>query len=187
VARLKELNIPVLARLARDGCAILTAVPSCTLMYKQELPLMFPEDADVKAVAEAMFDPFEYFVLRNRDGLLRTDFTKSLGKVSYHIACHLRVQKIGHKTREILQMVPGTTVNAVERCSGHDGTWGVKSEYYENSMKIGGPVFDQMASGDPDYISSDCAIAGRHIQQGMGGHRAAREHPLTLLRIAYGL
>ena len=187
VARLKELNIPVLARLARDGCAILTAVPSCTLMYKQELPLMFPEDADVKAVAEAMFDPFEYFVLRNRDGLLRTDFTKFLGKVSYHIACHLRVQKIGHKTREMLQMVPGTTVNAVERCSGHDGTWGVKSEYYENSMKIGGPVFEQMASGDPDYISSDCAIAGRHIQQGMDGHRAAREHPLTLLRIAYGL
>ena len=187
VARLKELNIPALARLARDGRAILTAVPSCTLMYKQELPLMFPEDADVKTVAEAMFDPFEYFVFRNRDGLLRTDFTKSLGKVSYHIPCHLRVQKIGHKTREMLQLVPGTTVNAVERCSGHDGTWGVKKEYYQNSMKIGRPVFEQMASGDPDYISSDCAIAGRHIQQGMGGIRAAREHPLTLLRIAYGL
>ena len=187
VARLKEFNIPVLASFARDGCAILTAVPSCTLMYKQELPLMFPEDADVKAVAEAMFDPFEYFVLRNRDGLLRTDFTSPLGKVSYHIACHLRVQKIGQKTREVLQMVPGTTVNTVERCSGHDGTWGVKSEYFQNSMKIGGPVFQQMAAGDPDYISSDCAIAGRHIEQGMGDHRAAREHPLTLLRIAYGL
>jgi len=187
VARLKEINTPVLARLARGGYAILTAVPSCTLMYKQELPLMFPEDADVKAVADAMFDPFEYFVLRNRDGLLRTDFAKPLGKVSYHIPCHLRVQKIGQKTREVLQMVPGTTVNTVERCSGHDGTWGVKSEYYQNSMKIGGPVFQQMASGDPDYISSDCAIAGRHIQQGMGVNRAAREHPLTLLRIAYGL
>lgn len=187
VARLKEINIPVLARLARDGRAILTAVPSCTLMYKQELPLMFPEDADVKAVAEAMVDPFEYFVLRNRDGLLKTDFTKPLGKVSYHIPCHLRVQKMGQKTRELLQMIPGTTVNTVERCSGHDGTWGVKSEYYQNSMKIGGPVFEQMASCDPDYISSDCAIAGRHIQQGMGEHRAAREHPLALLRIAYGL
>jgi Fe-S oxidoreductase len=187
VARLKEINIPPLARLAHDGYAILTAVPSCTLMYKQELPLMFPEDADVKAVAEAMVDPFEYFVLRNRDGLLKTDFTKPLGKVSYHIPCHLRVQKMGQKTRELLQMIPGTTVNTVERCSGHDGTWGVKSEYYQNSMKIGGPVFEQMASGDPDYISSDCAIAGRHIQQGMGEHRAQREHPLTLVRIAYGL
>jgi len=187
VAKLKEINIPVLAQLALYGYAILTAVPSCTLMYKQELPLMFPEDADVKLVAGAMFDPFEYFVLRNRDGLLRTDFKKPLGKVSYHIPCHLRVQKMGQKTREMLQMVPGTTVNTVERCSGHDGTWGVKSEYFANSMKIGGPVFQQMASGDPDFISSDCAIAARHIQQGMGDTPAAREHPLALLRIAYGL
>ena len=187
VARLKEVNIPVLARLAADGYAILTAVPSCTLMYKQELPLMFPEDADAKAVAAAMFDPFEYFALRMRDGLLKTEFKKPLGKVSYHIPCHLRVQKIGQRTREMLQMVPGTTVNTVERCSGHDGTWGVKSEYFENSMKIGGPVFQQMGSGEPDYISSDCAIAGRHIQQGMGAHGPVREHPLTLLRIAYGL
>ena len=187
VARLKEVNIPVLAKLAADGYAILTAVPSCTLMYKQELPLMFPEDAEGKAVAAAMFDPFEYFALRMRDGLLKTEFKKPLGKVSYHIPCHLRVQKIGQRTREMLQMVPGTTVNTVERCSGHDGTWGVKSEYFENSMKIGKPVFQQMSSGEPDYISSDCAIAGRHIQQGMGAHGSVREHPLTLLRIAYGL
>ena len=187
VARLKEFNIPVLARLAREGYAILTAVPSCTLMYKQELPLMFPEDADVKAVGQAMFDPFEYLALRHRDGLLQTDFAKPLGKVSYHIPCHLRVQKMGQKTREMLQMIPGTTVNTVERCSGHDGTWGVKSEYYDFSMKIGGPVFQQMKSGEPDYISSDCAIAGRHIQQGMGEHHSVREHPLTLLRVAYGL
>ena len=187
VARLKDINIPVLGKLARDGYAILTAVPSCTLMYKQELPLMFPQDADVTAVSRAMFDPFEYLALRHRDGLLRTDFAKAIGKVSYHIPCHLRVQKMGQRTREILQMIPGTTVNTVERCSGHNGTWGVKSEYYESSMKIGGPVFQQMKSAEPDYISSDCAIAGRHIEQGMGEHRALREHPLTLLRIAYGL
>ncbi len=187
VAKLKDINIPPLARLAREGYAILTAVPSCTLMYKQELPLMFPDEAEVEAVAGAMFDPFEYFGLRHRDGLLKIDFKQPLGKVSYHIPCHLRVQKIGHKTREMLQMIPGTTVTTVERCSGHDGTWGVKTEFYQNAMKIGRPVFQQMGASDPDYISSDCAIAGRHIEQGMGGHRAAREHPLTLLRIAYGL
>jgi Fe-S oxidoreductase len=187
VDKLRQTNIPQLVQLAREGYAILTAVPSCTLMYKQELPLMFPDDADVKAVAEAMFDPFEYLVLRNGDGLLKTDFKQSLGKVSYHVPCHLRVQNMGLKTREMLQMVPGTQITTVERCSGHDGTWGVKSEYFEHSMKIGKPVFKQMAASDPDYISSDCAIAGRHIQQGMGETRAQKQHPLTLLRIAYGL
>jgi glycerol-3-phosphate dehydrogenase subunit C len=186
VAKLKKINIPQLVELAKQGYAILTPVPSCTLMFKQELPLMFPHDPDVMLVSDAMFDPFEYFWLRNRDGLLKTDFKQPLGKVSYHIPCHLRVQNVGQKTREILQMVPETLVNTVERCSGHDGTWGVKSEYFETSMRIGKPVFKQMANGEPDFISSDCAIAGRHIAQGTGS-RAQKQHPLTLIRMAYGL
>lgn len=187
VARLKDVNIPPLARLAREGYAILTAVPSCTLMFKSELPLLFPGDPEVKLVADAMFDPFEYFVLRNRDGLLKKDFKQALGKVSYHVPCHSRVQNMGQKTRELLEMVPGTALNVVERCSGHDGTWGVKSEYFANSMKICRPVHKAMAGSDPDYLSSDCPIAARHIEQGMGATRARREHPLSLLRIAYGI
>ena len=148
---------------------------------------MFPEDEDVKAVAAAMFDPFEYLMLRNRDGLLKTDFKQPLGNISYHIPCHLRVQNIGQKTREMLQMVPDTKVSVVERCSGHDGTWGVKSEHFADSMKIGKPVFKQMGASAPDYISSDCAIAARHIEQGMGDTKAQKQHPLTLIRMAYGL
>jgi glycerol-3-phosphate dehydrogenase subunit C len=189
VAKLKETNIPPLAKLAREGYAILTPVPSCTLMFKQELPLMFANDADVTAVRDAMFDPFEYFVLRARDGLLKKDFKARLGKVSYHIPCHSRVQNVGQKTREMLEMVPGTELTTVERCAGHDGTWGVKREYYDNSMKIGRPVFRQMAEARPDYVSSDCPIAGRHILQGMGEEagKAEKAHPLTLLRKAYGI
>ena len=188
VEKHKDINIPVLAKLAREGYAILTAVPSCTLMYKQELPLMFPDDPDVKAVQEAMFDPFEYLVLRNQDGLLKTDFKEPLGRVAYHVPCHLRVQNMGNKTRDALKLA-GAEVSMVERCSGHDGTWGVKKEYFDKSMKIGRPVFKQMAEAQPDWISSDCAIAGRHIQQGMGeaGDKTRKEHPITLLRIAYGL
>jgi glycerol-3-phosphate dehydrogenase subunit C len=193
VAKLKEKNIPVLARLAREGYAILTAVPSCTLMFKQELPLMYPDDVDVKAVQEAMFDPFEYLILRKRDGYLDLNFSKPLGKVSYHIPCHLRVQNMGQKTRELLEMVPDTEVTTVERCSGHDGTWGVKKEFFDESMKIGRPVFRQMASAAPDYVSSDCAIAGRHIMQGIrdgdlaGEGHPEKRHPLALIRMAYGL
>lgn len=94
---------------------------------------------------------------------------------------------MGRRTLELLQMVPDTAVTMVERCSGHDGTWGVKSEYFEESMKIGRPVFRQMAEPGPDYISSDCAIAGRQIQQGIGDTAAQKQHPLTLIRVAYGL
>ena len=187
VARAKDANIPVLAKLAKAGYAILTPVPSCTLMFKQELPLMFPEDADVAAVAKAMFDPFEYLVARHKDGLLTTDFRNTLGRVSYHVPCHLRVQNMGQKTRELLELVPGTQVTTVERCSGHDGTWGVKTEYYEQSMKIGRPVFRLMAEAEPDHVSSDCAIAARHIVQGMAAAPGLKRHPMSLIRLAYGI
>jgi Fe-S oxidoreductase len=189
VRSLKEKNIPGMAKLAREGYAILTPIPSCTLMFKQELPLMFPQDADVQAVKDAMFDPFEYFVLRSKDGLLKKDFKAKLGKVSYHIPCHSRVQNVGQKTREMLQMIPGTEVTTVERCAGHDGTWGVKKEYFDNSMKIGRPVFRALAAAEPDYVSSDCPIAARHLMQGMGAEakQAEKAHPLTLLRKAYGI
>ena len=186
---LKIRNIPVLARLAREGYAILTPVPSCTLMYKQELPLMYPEDPDTIAVRDAMFDPFEYFVARKKDGLLKSDFKQPLGKISYHVPCHSRVQNMGQKTREMLEAIPGTQVTTIERCAGHDGTWGVKREYFDNSMKIGRPVFRQMAEAKPDHIASDCPIAARHILQGMGDEAKGVEktHPLALLRKAYGL
>jgi len=187
----KEVNIPPLAALARAGYAILTPVPSCTLMFKQELPLLFPEDPDIALVRDAMFDPFEYFVARDKDGLLEKDFKRPLGQVSYHIPCHSRVQNIGQRTREALEWIPGTTVNTVERCSGHDGTWGVKREFYADSMKIGRPVFNRMADPAPDYVSSDCPIAQRRIVEGIAqGDEAAKlrkAHPLTLLRMAYGL
>ncbi|HET7160167.1 MAG TPA: heterodisulfide reductase-related iron-sulfur binding cluster, partial [Burkholderiales bacterium] len=187
VDELKKKNIPLLARYAREGYAILAAVPSCTLMFKQELPLMYPEDPETIAVRDAMFDPFEYFVQRRKDGLLKTEFKQPLGKVSYHIPCHLRVQNMGQKTRELLEKIPGTKVTTIERCAGHDGTWGVKTEYFDNSMKIGRPVFRLMADAAPDYVSSDCAIAGRHIKQGMAENKAEKQHPINLVRIAYGL
>jgi glycerol-3-phosphate dehydrogenase subunit C len=189
VDSLKTKNLPLLARYAREGYAILAPVPSCALMFKQELPLMYPDDPEAAAVRDAMWDPFEYLVQRRKDGLLKTNFKAPLGKVSYHIPCHSRVQNMGQKTREMLESVPGTEVKTVERCSGHDGTWGVKEEYFENSMKIGRPVFRQMAEPEPDFISSDCPIAARHILQGMGeeAKRAQKAHPLTLIRRAYGI
>src|SRR5450755_2426387 len=193
VAKLKDKNLPVLARYARAGFAILTAIPSCTLMFKQELPLLFPDDADVALVRDAMFDPFEYFIARHRDGLLKTDFKRPLGKVSYHVPCHGRVQKIGRKTEEMLKLIGKTVaveITTVERCSGHAGTYGVKTTTHPVAMKIGRPVFKAMGAAKPDFVSSDCALAGHHIVQGMAENAVAEaplRHPLSLVRLAYGL
>ena len=193
VEQAMEANVPVLTRYAREGYAIVSAIPSCTLMFKQELPLLFPERADVQAVKAAMFDPFEYLVARHKDGLLKTDFRAALGRVSYHIPCHGRVQNIGRKTEEMFKLIGQTVqvnLTTVERCSGHAGTYGVKAAYHPVAMKIGKPVFKAMAQNQPDVIASDCALAGHHIAQGMalaGTPAPLLQHPLTLVRRAYGL
>jgi Fe-S oxidoreductase len=186
VDRARRINIPQLAALVDEGWDIVAPVPSCVLMFKQELPLMYPEDKDVLKVRDAIYDPFEYLMLRHKEGKLKTDFSKPLGKVAYHVACHLRVQNIGHKTRDALQLIPDTRVETIERCSGHDGTYAVKSEFHEASMKICRPVVSRVQKTEADYYGSDCPIAGHHIEDGMKGEKAPH-HPLSLMRIAYGL
>jgi glycerol-3-phosphate dehydrogenase subunit C len=181
----RAANIPVLLEWVKAGWDIVAPVPSCVLMFKQELPLLFPEDDAVRAVGEAFYDPFEYLSLRHRDGRLRTDFTAPLGKVAYQVPCHLRVQNIGLKTKSVLELVPDTEVEAIERCSGHDGTYGVKTRFREASVKIARPVVERVKKSACDHFTSDCPMAGAQIVGGIDGLES--EHPVSLLRLAYGL
>jgi Fe-S oxidoreductase len=192
VAKLAEHNIPVLDRLVEEGYDLVAPIPSCVLMFKQELPLMLPQDVRVARVRDRFFDPFEYLSLRHRAGLLRTDFKARLGKVAYHVPCHLRVQNMGLKTRDVLRLVPDTSFEVIERCSGHNGTYAVKREFHEVSMKIGRPVVGKVTGAAADHYSSDCPMAGHQIEKGLetaAGSNPVREpeHPLRLLRLAYGI
>ena len=186
VERLKNNNIPELVRLIDAGFDIIAPVPSCVLMFKQELPLMFPNDADVLKVRDAMFDPFEYLMLRNKGGFLKTDFKEEIGDVSYQVACHLRVQNIGLKTKELLELIPNTSVKAHERCSGHDGTYALKSEFHEISKKIARPVVNRVDKDQGATFSSDCPMAADHIAAGLKNEKSVK-NPMSLLKQAYGL
>ena len=186
VARLKDRNIPKLAALVDAGWDIVAPIPSCVLMYKQELPLMFAQDPAVIKVRDAIYDPFEYLMLRHKYGELKTDFKTGLGSISYHVACHLRVQNMGHKTKELLSLVPNTEVNVIERCSGHDGTYAVKKEFYDAAAKICRPVVNRVKKNEADYYASDCPMAGEQIANGLDDNSCAK-HPLALLRLAYGI
>jgi len=186
VEKLKDFNVPRLAQMVEEGYDIVAPIPSCVLMFKQEIPLLFPEDPLVLKVKKAMYDPFEYLMLRHKAGALKTDFRNGLGKVSYHVPCHQRVQNIGLKTRDVLQLVPGTTIDVIERCSGHDGTYAVKSEYHKISMKIAGPVVSRVEQSGCDHYASDCPMAGHQIENGLKDKRQP-ESPFSLLRHAYGI
>jgi Fe-S oxidoreductase len=175
-------NVKTLAAAVREGCEIVSPGPTCSYMLKQEYPWLDGSE-DARLVASHTKDLFEYLAGLHVNGALDTRFPRALGKVTYHVPCHLRAQNIGTKSADVLRLVPGTTVDVVERCSAVDGTWGFKKEYFELSMKVAKPLFDAVEQGGP-VAATDCPLAAMQIGQGTG--RTAH-HPIQLLAQAYGL
>ena len=158
-----------------------------SLMFKKELPLLFSEDADVQKVKDAFYDPFELLMNLKKKKELNTNFKMSLGEVAYHAPCHQRVQNIGPKTKEILELIPNTNITLIERCSGHDGTYAVKKEYHETSMKICKHVTNKIENMELDHYISDCPMAGHQVDNGIEKIEIRSESPFSLLRQAYGI
>jgi glycerol-3-phosphate dehydrogenase subunit C len=177
-------NVALLAPLVEQGADVVVPQPTCSYMLKKEYPLLVPGEATDRVAARTK-DLFEFLADRHREGRLSTEFTgKAPGKVAYQMPCHLRAQNMGYKTRDVLQLIPGTRVTTVERCTAMDGTWGMKTEYYPISVQFATKTVDQMKAAEADVFMSDCSLAALQIEH-IGKRRVA--HPASLLREAYGL
>jgi Fe-S oxidoreductase len=175
-------NVKSLAAAVREGREIVVPGPTCSYMLKQEYPWL-DGSADAKLVAAHTRDLFEYLARLHTEGRLDTNFAKPVGAITYHVPCHLRAQNIGVKSAEVLRLIPGASVNVVEKCSAVDGTWGFKTEYYELSLKLAKPLFDAVTAAGAPVTATDCPLAALQIEQGTG--RKAK-HPVRVLAEAYG-
>jgi glycerol-3-phosphate dehydrogenase subunit C len=179
----RSQNVSWLLPFVRAGYTIVVPGPTCSLTIRKEYPVI-GDEAEAREVAAATLDLCEFLMRRHAAGLLSTDFERSPGRVLYQVPCHLKVQDIGFKSRDLLQLIPGCEVTTVERCTGHDGTWSMKTEYFPLSMQIGRPVFEAIERAAPDRVATDCPLAGIQIKQGTG--RTAK-HPIQIVAEAYGL
>ena len=179
----RSSNVQWLLPFVRAGYTIVVPGPTCSMTIRKEYPVL-GHDSEAAEVASSTRDLCEYLMRRHAAGKLSTDFQRSPGKVLYQVPCHLKVQDIGFKSRDLLQLIPGGEVVTVERCTGHDGTWSMKTEYFDLSMKVGRPVFEEIERQAPDRVATDCPLAGIQIRQGTG--RTAK-HPIQIVAEAYGL
>ena len=186
VEKMMQHNIQKFKKYVDDGYKIIAPVPSCVLMFKQELPLLFPDNNDIKSISKALYDPFEYLLSLHEQDKLNTEFTNNIGSVFYQVACHQRVQNIGQVTKKILELIPGTDVEALERCSGHDGTYGVKKETHDIAIKIARPIVKEYQKNEAQHFTSDCTLAAHHIVNAMG-NQVTPDHPISLMKKAYGI
>jgi glycerol-3-phosphate dehydrogenase subunit C len=177
-------NIAALLPMAEAGADIVVAQPTCSYVLKKEYPMLVPGAAAEK-VAEQTRDVFEYLAGRQKAGTLETEFPgKKPGKVAYQVPCHLRAQNMGFKTRDVLQLIPGTEVSVVEKCTAMDGTWGMKKEYYPISLKYARKAVDEMDASSPETYTTDCTLSALQIET-VRGKRPV--HPIALMREAYGI
>ncbi len=175
------------------GYDVVALTPSCALMLKFEWPLILPEDAAVKRLAQATFDISEYIVdIAKKEGL--APGLKPLpGGVSLHLACHARAQNMGPKAAEMLRLLPEPDVAVIERCSGHGGSWGVLKENFDVAIKVGKPAARQALKNEKAFVASECPLAATHLLQGMElldsetTPPAEAFHPVELFARAYGL
>jgi glycerol-3-phosphate dehydrogenase subunit C len=176
-------NVRTLAAAVREGRQIVSPGPTCSYMLKREYPWLDGSE-DARLVAANTRDLFEYLAQLQAEGALDTGFTRPIGRVTYHVPCHLRAQNIGLKSADLLRTIPGARVDVVERCSAVDGTWGFKTQYFELSMKVATPLFDAVRAGGAPTVATDCPLAALQIAQGTG---VEPRHPIQVLAEAYGL
>lgn len=183
-----KANVASLHPWVAQGYDVVVPTASCSLMLKREYPELQP-DEKTKQVADRTFDVCEYLMAMKKAGQLATDFTAPPGRVAYQIPCHLRDQNIGFKSKELMECA-GAQVSVIEHCSGHDGSWSAKTEFFTLSMKIAAKAVRAIEQAPADLVASDCPLAGLQLDQaGASAHVGgkATRHPIQIVRDAYGL
>jgi glycerol-3-phosphate dehydrogenase subunit C len=176
------------------GYDIVALVPSCTLMFKFEWPLIVTDDPNVTLLAGATYDAAEYIVDIARKEGLAEGLQPLDGGVAMHLACHARAQNMGPKAVEMLNLLPGADVTAIERCSGHGGSWGVLKDNFETALKVGKPAARAAMKEGTEFVASECPLAAEHLVQGI--ERLGKDgekthirawHPIELMAKSYGM
>lgn len=173
-----------------DGWDVVPLTTSCALMLKIEWPLIEPENEAVKQLSKHTFDLSEYVVRLAKDvGLAPIEAMPST--IAVHFACHARAQNMGPKAMEMLRLIPEAKPQLTDRCSGHGGKWGVLRDNFDRAIKVGRASGRGLVKGEPDYIVSECPLAGPHLRQVIEANGAAPPdrigHPIEVMAKAYRL
>ncbi len=179
--KLARANVAAMLPLVRQGYKVAAINPTCSLMMRREYPELL-DTAEARELAAAVADTNELLYALRREGKFDREFRTTPGKVAYHVPCHLKAQNIGFRSRDLMRAIPGAEVVTVDACTAHDGTWAMKKEFFELSMKWGEKAFSGMQQAEAQTMATDCPLAAIQIEQAIGTRPL---HPLEILERAY--
>jgi Fe-S oxidoreductase len=178
-------NVATLAAEVRAGTDIVVPEPTCSYVLKHDYLAHVP-GPDAEIVAEHTFDAAEYLmkVHMGEATSLDTSFHGDIAAtVTYHAPCHLRAQKIGLTSRDLIKLT-GSRVTVVQQCSGIDGMWGLRAGNEEVSIPIAEQLGEMIERAGANVVAGDCSLANVAIVE-QTGRRA--QHPIQVLARAYGI
>ncbi len=185
VTKTVDRNIQRVLPLVDAGYKLIVMSPSCSLMMRQELVHYATNKEAAGRVMKASIDPCEYLLQLHKQKQITLSFPVGVGeKITYHLPCHLRVQNVGYNSRDLMKLIPGLKVTMVQQCSGHDGSWSSKKEYYEISLDVGKKLFKAIDKEKPAMVAGDCTLAHLHIEEGTGEQSL---HPIEVVYRALGM
>lgn len=163
---------------------IVSLGPTCSYVLKNEQSFIL-QDPKAEAMGKVTRDLSEFLMELKIRKELNTDFKHTQPmKIAYHIPCHLRAQNMGYKSMDLLRTIPNVTVELMEQCAAMDGTWGMKKQFFQLSLKVAGKLFREVKQAEPDQVCTDCPLSSLQIDYGT---KRKPVHPIQVLHHAYGL
>lgn len=178
-------NLKLLLPYVEKGAKVVAINPTCAMMMRREYPELLEEEDREKALklSAAITDTAHFLWSIRKEDRFNQDFKSSPGQtVAYHVSCHLRAMGLGFRSRELLKQIPDVKVKVVMECCGHNGTYALKVETFEDSGRIGQKAFDAMKQVEADIWATDCPLAALQFKQFTGKKPL---HPMSILARSY--
>ena len=182
-------NVDKLTKHVQRGAKVVFSAPSCMLAAKREWPRIV-EDNSTREIADACVDAHEMLLEVFEHPHMRKQLKSRGRRIAWHLPCHSKVLHVGEGAKKLIDLLnENTTVDLNAGCCGLSGTFGLKTDNFDMSMKIGQTLFTKINLARPDVVTTSCGVCQTQIRQGVKTSEDGKDgtevvHPLRLLHEA---
>jgi anaerobic glycerol-3-phosphate dehydrogenase C subunit len=176
-------NVEQLANFVSQGFDIVFSAPSCALAIKDDYPNLLGTEAATKVGAHS-FELSDYLSKLHEEEKLSVNFGPIKKRVTYHNPCHSIPIGVRKQSLDLMRLIPDLEVVELDEdtCCGMAGTFGLKKQFYDLSMKAGSNLFEQIRQAKVDSVVTTCGTCNIQISQGAN---AKVEHLAKILLEGY--
>lgn len=176
-------NVATFLDLLRRGYTPVYSAPSCGLALVEDYPRLLGTPQS-EVLARHLRDIADLVLERLQgDPRLQSRLRPVPLRLTYHNPCHFQARGLGDASVRLLGLIPGVDVVPIgkDHCCGIAGTYGMKEKNFHGSMRMGRPLFEEIAKTGAPVVATGCGTCKIQIEQ---GSRLPVVHPIKVVRDA---